>query len=227
MRRFAWLVLLGMIQLGCKAAAPQAVQLDDISPTRLDRRKEAIDQFESNRNDVEFQAALDLWERGEVPACQERLSAILARQPGHEPSKLLLAETKLAARQSSEAAELLKGVVNATPDDEQGRVSAAVLALRYNEPQLAVDLLQAAPATQSSSPALLRTRGVAHYRCGDYAAAEVALSQALALDNRSALAYFLMGCTQSRLGQQSRADAAFEQAARLDARFGNPRQAAL
>jgi tetratricopeptide (TPR) repeat protein len=223
MRRIAWLVLLALLQIGCKAAAPQAVQLDDISPTRLDRRKDAIEEFESNRNDLEFHAALDLWEQGEAAACQERLAAILARQPGHTPAALLLAETKLAARQPSEAAELLKGIVKVTPQDEHCRRDAAVLALRYNESQLAVDLLQTAPAPQSPSPALLRTRGVAHYRCGDYAAAEAALEQALVLDNRSALAYFLMGCTQSRLGQKSRADAAFEQAARLDARFGNPR----
>lgn len=204
---------------GCKSTAPQAVQLDDISPVRVNRKQQALEQFESDRGEAEFQAALDHWEQGEIAACEERLSALLARQPGHQSAVLLLAETKLAARQSQPALELLKGLVNADPEDEQCRLSAAVLALRYNEPRFAVDLLQTAPVAESPSSGLLRTLGVAHYRCGDYAAAQAALEHALVLDNTSALAYFLMGCTQSRLGQKPSADAAFEQAARLDARF--------
>jgi Tfp pilus assembly protein PilF len=203
---------------GCRAA-PQSVQLEDISPLRTDRQQRVVEEFEADRDEAEFHAALNHWEQGEVAACEERLLAILARQPQHQSAVLLLAETRLAAKQIQPATDLLQGMIDHDPVDEQARLSAAVLALRYDQPQLAIELLRGAPPDQPPSAPLLRTLGVGYYRCGDYAAAQAALEQALDLDNGSALAYFLMGCTQSRLGQKSRADAAFEQAARLDARF--------
>jgi predicted Zn-dependent protease len=215
----AWLLVIAFFAAGCKSTAPKAIQLEDITPVRAQRQEQAVAQFEKDRTEAQFQAALSHWEQGHLEDCEQLLAGIVKREPQHVAAGLLLAEVKLAVNQPDQAAEVLKRTLASRPATEQDRLSAAVLALRYNQPHLAVELLQAVQSGQAASPAALRTLGVACYRCGDYAAAEAALRRALVLDNTSALSYFLIGCTQSRLGHRSEAEAALEQAARLDTRF--------
>ncbi len=182
-------------------------------------QEQAVHQFEKDRTEAEFKAAQSHWEQGQLEECEHLLEGIVKREPQHVAAVLLLAEVKFSANQPDRAAEVLKRALAGKAEAEQDRLSAAVLALRFNQARLAVDVLQPAETGQTASAAALRTLGVAYYRCGDYAAAEAVLHRALALDNTSGLAYFLIGCTQSRLGHKSDAEAAFEQAARLDTRF--------
>ena len=86
--------------------------------------------------------------------------------------------------------ELLTRAIAAAPDREQAALVATVLSLQHNQTALAVELLTPAVRAYPRSAALFRTLGTAHYRAGDYVAAEVALRQALSLDKGSALAYF-------------------------------------
>lgn len=217
------LLLLAAAPLGCKSTGPKPVQVEDISPARVDRKQQAIEEFEAGRNDAEFHAALNHWGQGELAECEQALGRILARDGKHAAALLLLAELKLSMNDTAKAKEALGKFAETA--DQQGAVSAAVLALRYNQPRLAIELLQREQPGEGASAACLRTLGVAYYRCGDYAAAKASLEQSLALDNTSGLAYFLLGSTHSRLGEQARADAALEQAARIDARFQTARQA--
>jgi tetratricopeptide (TPR) repeat protein len=107
------------------------------------------------------------------------------------------------------------------PDDPHIPVSSAISALRQNEPDVAVALLE--PLLQapgySDSAAIRRILGAAYYRLGDYDSSQVVLQQALSLDKSSALSYFLMGCTLAKLGQLSAAETHFRQAQRLDPRY--------
>lgn len=109
--------------------------------------------------------------------------------------------------------------VNQRPDDPQVVVSTSVLALKHNYPDVAAELL--APATERfpQSAAVFRTLGAARYRQGDYRDAQKALVQAMALDKSTALTYFLMGCTLTKLGDASSAAPYFRQAALLDPRY--------
>jgi tetratricopeptide (TPR) repeat protein len=106
------------------------------------------------------------------------------------------------------------------PHDPQIPISAAVSALRRNQPDVAVALLEPSLKRFAESAALRRILGAAYYRLGDYESSQVVLQQALSLDKSSALSYFLMGCTLAKLGQTAAAETHFRQARRLDARYG-------
>ena len=109
-----------------------------------------------------------------------------------------------------------------SPDARQA-VTRAADALRNDHPQSAVDLASDALVRHPKSASLYRVLGASQYRLGNYAAAQVAIAQALSLDKSDALAYFLMGSTLARLGQSEAAERQFAEAARLDPRFGQGR----
>jgi len=125
----------------------------------------------------------------------------------------------LGERSPQEARVCFLAAMSARPDNPQVPTSAAVAALRYNQPALAVELLQAAERQFPDSPGVQRVLGTAYYRLGDHRSSQVALQQALSLDKSSALTYFLMGCTLAKLGQAEASEAHLRQARTLDARF--------
>ena len=105
------------------------------------------------------------------------------------------------------------------PHDPQIPTSAAVCALRHSQPDLAVSLLEPNLDVFPDSAAIRRILATAQYRLGDYKSSQVALQQALSLDNSSGLSYFLMGCTLVQLGQPAVAPTYVRQARRLDPRY--------
>jgi tetratricopeptide (TPR) repeat protein len=120
---------------------------------------------------------------------------------------------------SSEAGEYFREAAGLAPDNPHIPAHAAVLALRLNQPALAIELLQPAARLFPGSAKTFRILGVAQYRLGDYKSSQVSLQQALSLDKSSALAYFLMGCTLSKLGQSESAEAHFEQARTMHSKY--------
>ena len=101
-------------------------------------------------------------------------------------------------------------------DDPQISISAATAALRANRPGRAVEILTTTLRQFPNSAAGYRILGVAHYRLGDYESSQVAIQQALSLDNSAAMTYFLLGCAQAKLGQPESAEANFRQARAID-----------
>ena len=88
----------------------------------------------------------------------------------------------------------------AAPDNPNIPHEAALRLLQHNETIAAVRLLGHACRQFPRSVPLLRTLATAQYRQGDYESSQVALQQTLSLDNRDALAYFLMGAVREKLG---------------------------
>ncbi len=111
------------------------------------------------------------------------------------------------------------GPLRRRPNDESVAIRAAVAALRHNHPELSAQLAQSSLPRWPKSAALYRTLGMAEYRLEHWQAAQVALRQALSLDNSHALSYFLLGCTLSKLGQDEEAERNFSQARQLDTRY--------
>lgn len=105
------------------------------------------------------------------------------------------------------------------PDDPQIPIAAAIAALRSNHPQAAIDVLEPAARQFPRSAVIQRILGAAHYRRGDYRSAQAVLQQALSLDKSNALSYFLLGCTQTKLGATEAAERCFRQAQLLDPKF--------
>ncbi len=109
--------------------------------------------------------------------------------------------------------------VAAEPDNLQIVLVEAAYSLRYHRPDVAADIVLTSLKRHPEAAALFRMLGAARYQQGDFPAAQVALEQALSLDNTDALAYFLMGSTLARLGNADAARQHFAEAARLDPRI--------
>jgi Tfp pilus assembly protein PilF len=138
--------------------------------------------------------------------------------PGLEKA-LADGERALASGDVPKARALLSKAVTLDPNNPHVLVRAGVLALRYEQSDLAIQLLQPASSRLTDSAALARTLGMAYYRKADYASAQGALDRALSLDKTHALSYLLMGCTLEKLGQSQSAEAHYEHARRLDPRL--------
>jgi tetratricopeptide (TPR) repeat protein len=140
-----------------------------------------------------------------VPAQQETLAEPLRPSP---PSKLVAPVVQAAPWKASD------------PQTAGQPLGKAVESLALGDTNAAID---AATRGLSRSPeeagALYRVLGTAHYRQGEYEAAQAALAQALSLDKTDALAYFLMGSTLAKLNEPANAARYFSEAARLDARY--------
>jgi tetratricopeptide (TPR) repeat protein len=244
----------------------------NLGAARAERDREALREFEENRERAEFEAAQQSWDRGDAQGCEEMLARLLARNAGHRDARLLMAEVHLAGGRVQEARQQVEEALRTDPDDPRAQyarglvldaagqptealacyeraaapwaggdgsdalagfaeavsgepndpqlpLAAAAAALRHNQPELAIELLQPAEKQLPNSAAIQRTLAVAYYRLGDYASSQVALQQALSLDKSSALAYFLMGCTLTKRGQPESAEAHFRQAQSLDPRY--------
>src|SRR5262249_29592276 len=134
--------------------------------------------------------------RFEGPGTATRVGSV-ARPPARPTvidNSLADAERALAGGDAAKARRLLSQVLSQNSDNPQVPVRAAVLALRYEQADMAIYLLQPAATRFSDSAAVSRTLGMAQYRKGNYTAAQTALSRALSLDKSNALAYLLMGC---------------------------------
>ena len=125
----------------------------------------------------------------------------------------------IAAGNTDEALAYFREAASVEPDNPHIPISAAVSALRHNQPDVAVELLGTSIKVFPKSATMHRTLGTAHYRRGDYRAAQVSLQQALSLDKSGALSYLLMGCTLVKLNQFQAAETNFRQARRIDPRY--------
>ncbi len=125
----------------------------------------------------------------------------------------------LSAIASSDSMAALTAVetdLTDNPNDPQIPISATVAALEANQPETAASIARLGIAFHPSCAGLHRTLGAALYRTGNYPSSQVALQQALSLDNSSALSYFLMGCVSEKLGDAEAAEAHFARATELD-----------
>ena len=122
----------------------------------------------------------------------------------------------IGAGDSAAALSAVEAELTANPDDPQIPITATVAALEANQAEMAASIARLGIAFHPSSAGLHRTLGAALYRSGNYSSSQVALQQALSLDNSSALSYFLMGCVSEKLGDTEAAETHFARAAELD-----------
>jgi Tfp pilus assembly protein PilF len=128
-------------------------------------------------------------------------------------------QDELTAGSPRLAVALFRKAAECDPQNPQIPIAAATYALKHNEPQMAAEILAPAAGSFPNSAAVSRCLGIAHLRSGDFSASQKDLEHALLLDKSSALSYFLMGCTLTKLGQLEAADVNFRQAEILDPRY--------
>ncbi len=91
--------------------------------------------------------------------------------------------------------------------------------LQCNQSELALHLLESAIERQTESSAVYRVVAMAYYRTGDYEASRRSLQFSLSLDKSSALSYFILGATFSKLGMSERAERSYRRSAEIDPRY--------
>jgi Tfp pilus assembly protein PilF len=105
------------------------------------------------------------------------------------------------------------------PHNRQIVLQTALSALRQGQAAKAIAILAGHRDDLADSAPWFRTLGAAYYQEGDYRSAHSALERALSLDDTSAAAHFLLGCTLSKLGQPEPAERHYEQARTLDPKY--------
>jgi tetratricopeptide (TPR) repeat protein len=99
---------------------------------------------------------------------------------------------------------------------------AAAGRLQSNRPEEAEQLAQQGISAYPRDPRFLSALATARYRRGRYEGALEAAGQSLALDNSSALSYFLLGATWEKLGDPESAGWYYRQANRIDSKYALP-----
>ncbi len=199
-------------RLSCESAARATAADAPIVPMP---NLSAVD-FSTPASEAVKQVAFNLPAKPAPPAAKPHP----ARAASNEADRCLSRGLDSLHRGSVDAARpLFEKAMAANPHDPQIPLSAAVAALECNHPDVAIALVKPALLRFPKSAALHRVLGTAYYRQGDFADSQTALQQALSLDKSSALSYFLMGCTLTRLGQTEAAADQFRRAGQIDPRF--------
>jgi tetratricopeptide (TPR) repeat protein len=134
-------------------------------------------------------------------------------------SWLELADAAIAAGQPEIARFHFRQARESAPDDAAVPLSAAILAIKRDELELAVEIAETGIKSFPDSAGLYRTLGAARYRLGEYKSAKASFERAISLDKSHPLSYFLLGSTLKKLDQSEAAEAYFRQAERLDPRY--------
>ena len=89
----------------------------DVGPVREDRKTSLAKDFDQQRNDAQYEAALSCWQRSDVSTCNQLLTSLLDRTPNDRRARLLLADVYLFNGQLDESAEEYGKAVAADPKD--------------------------------------------------------------------------------------------------------------
>jgi Flp pilus assembly protein TadD len=125
----------------------------------------------------------------------------------------------LADGNSAAAAECFQRAMELDPQNPHIATTATIKALEALQPELAVAVAQSGLTQMPQSAPLYGLLGTAQYRMGNLELAEAAFIQAVNLDNTHAVSYFLLGCTQSKLGRHEDARLNLQQARKLNPRY--------
>lgn len=119
--RIGWasrLMLIGVaLSAGCRSVPLPKLPGGDIAAEKRDRDTVAIEQFETNRNFAEFQAARIAYERGDFRNSRAGLESLLRRVPRHRDARLLLAVVLSDQGEHAEALAQAQTTVDDFPND--------------------------------------------------------------------------------------------------------------
>jgi Flp pilus assembly protein TadD len=103
---------------GC-AAWREQMQTTDVAVQRAQRQAEAIQSFETHRDEAQLQAALDRWKQGDTSGCEARLRSLLARHPDDAQVRLRLGELLWFRGDAPQAEAELRQVLTLRPDSAE------------------------------------------------------------------------------------------------------------
>lgn len=103
---------------GCASWLPgqKAKQALAPQPTFGERKEVAVKSFVQNQERAQIQAAVNSWQRGDIPRSQAMLSAVISRSPSNTTARLRLAEIMASQQESAAAEEQLRACLDVDPD---------------------------------------------------------------------------------------------------------------
>jgi tetratricopeptide (TPR) repeat protein len=101
-----------------KAKLPKP-PVPDVKPVREQRAKDAIHEFESRRDEAQYQAALSAWKQGDHKKSREQLLALVKRNPRHRAAQMTLIEQLVADDLIDVATERLATLETTFPGDPE------------------------------------------------------------------------------------------------------------
>jgi tetratricopeptide (TPR) repeat protein len=109
-------VLLVLLAAGCASTTVWNPTAGGFHDQRKQRDDEVARRFTSQRDNAEFQAALERWNQQDIEGCREQLQRLLARNPDHCDARLLMADVLLASRQPQEALKQVQEAAKKQPE---------------------------------------------------------------------------------------------------------------
>ena len=109
---------------GFRAPDPVAT---DVAPQKIQRRQEVLRQFETARDQAQYQAAVNFLHQGNNKACRQSIEQLLGRNPAHHDGRLLLAELLLDEQDYDGAEKQLRDVLAAEGKDARAEHTLAVV----------------------------------------------------------------------------------------------------
>jgi len=125
----------------------------------------------------------------------------------------------LALGDSAGAVLLILAAIHDEPQNRDIPYKTATALIRSNRSAFAIEILELSLPYHPRDAELFRLYGAALIEAGRHHEAQTALYQALSLDNRSALTYFLLAGSLKTAGDTGAAVPLYERAAQLDPRF--------
>ncbi len=115
------------------------------TPSREERREDALRRFEQHRDEAQFAGAMERWQSGDPNTCQAQLTSIVARNPKHLLARRALADLAMERGNVAQAESELRAILEIAPDDAPTQHSLGLLLESLNRTQEArVHLMRAA-----------------------------------------------------------------------------------
>ncbi len=106
----------------------------DLGQERHDRKREAIEEFESRRNEAQLLAARHAWDQGDAEHCRESLESLLGRDPQHREAGLLQVELELLEGNLAHAQAAVERLATAYPGDPEVLLANESVRLAAQQP---------------------------------------------------------------------------------------------
>jgi predicted Zn-dependent protease len=126
-------------------------EVSDVRPLRKERTDATVAELDRKRNETQYLAAQSSWRQGDYPRCRESLEKVLARDPNHRASLLLLADVALETDNAEEAVETLRRATALDPQDAEAAYRLGIALEASDKVAEAVPYLRRATASQPQS----------------------------------------------------------------------------
>jgi tetratricopeptide (TPR) repeat protein len=132
--RLALLATMMAAASGCAGLGRLSSSTVDIDAQQEQRAAEALESFETKRDDAQLMAAQARWREGNLKACRQGLEELLARDPTHLESRALLIQVLLSEEKYDLARGYLDQVLAERPADAKAHhTMGLVLQLQGSE----------------------------------------------------------------------------------------------